>query len=99
MSFDNDAVHCVFKFSESVAELVCECITKFNRIVFFLLFLNKFTEEQERVQKKTFVNWINSYLSKVSTKLIRMSKWPYDGFFIGKFMQKWKYSCLDEQMT
>lgn len=24
-----------------------------------------FTEEQERVQKKTFVNWINSYLSKV----------------------------------
>lgn len=30
------------------------------RIVFF------FTEEQERVQKKTFTNWINSYLSKVS---------------------------------
>lgn len=24
------------------------------------------TDEQERVQKKTFVNWINSYLSKVS---------------------------------
>jgi hypothetical protein len=24
-----------------------------------------FTDEQERVQKKTFVNWINSYLSKV----------------------------------
>ena len=23
-------------------------------------------DEQERVQKKTFVNWINSYLSKVS---------------------------------
>lgn len=22
-------------------------------------------DEQERVQKKTFVNWINSYLSKV----------------------------------
>lgn len=31
------------------------------RIVFF------FTEEQERVQKKTFTNWINSYLSKVSS--------------------------------
>lgn len=79
MSFDNDAVHCVFKFSESVAELVCECITKFNRIV-FVFFLNEFTEEQERVQKKTFVNWINSYLSKVSTTLIRVTKWPYDGF-------------------
>lgn len=24
-----------------------------------------FLDEQERVQKKTFVNWINSYLSKV----------------------------------
>lgn len=24
------------------------------------------SDEQERVQKKTFVNWINSYLSKVS---------------------------------
>lgn len=27
------------------------------------------TDEQERVQKKTFVNWINSYLSKVSENL------------------------------
>ena len=26
-----------------------------------------FLDEQERVQKKTFVNWINSYLSKVSS--------------------------------
>lgn len=25
-----------------------------------------FIDEQERVQKKTFINWINSYLSKVS---------------------------------
>jgi hypothetical protein len=30
-------------------------------------FLFMFTDEQERVQKKTFVNWINSYLSKVRT--------------------------------
>lgn len=28
-------------------------------------FVFMFTDEQERVQKKTFVNWINSYLSKV----------------------------------
>lgn len=26
-------------------------------------------DEQERVQKKTFVNWINSYLSKVNNFL------------------------------
>ncbi len=30
------------------------------------LFGLKNADEQERVQKKTFVNWINSYLSKVS---------------------------------
>lgn len=35
------------------------------RIVFF------FAEEQERVQKKTFTNWINSYLSKVSSLSIQ----------------------------
>jgi hypothetical protein len=29
-------------------------------------FMLKNADEQERVQKKTFVNWINSYLSKVS---------------------------------
>jgi hypothetical protein len=28
-----------------------------------------FADEQERVQKKTFVNWINSYLSKVRKNL------------------------------
>lgn len=27
------------------------------------------TDEQERVQKKTFVNWINSYLMKVTDSL------------------------------
>jgi len=27
------------------------------------------TDEQERVQKKTFTNWINSYLRKVSVLL------------------------------
>ena len=31
---------------------------------FFLFYSSK--DEQERVQKKTFVNWINSYLSKVN---------------------------------
>ena len=35
----------------------------------FVNFIIKFSfcisDEQERVQKKTFVNWINSYLSKV----------------------------------
>lgn len=38
------------------------------------------SDEQERVQKKTFVNWINSYLSKVSTqwgKLFQSSKMPF----------------------
>jgi hypothetical protein len=41
----------------------CEMLWNFetcNMIVFM------FADEQERVQKKTFVNWINSYLSKVS---------------------------------
>lgn len=28
------------------------------------------SDEQERVQKKTFVNWINSYLSKVRNTLL-----------------------------
>lgn len=46
-----------------------------------------FTDEQERVQKKTFVNWINSYLAKVSiipislatcAVLIRANLWKYD---------------------
>lgn len=32
-----------------------------------------FTEEQERVQKKTFVNWINSYLSKVHFQIKKLS--------------------------
>lgn len=32
-----------------------------------LIIRSFFTDEQERVQKKTFVNWINSYLSKVSS--------------------------------
>lgn len=27
-------------------------------------------DEQERVQKKTFVNWINSYLSKVRSRAL-----------------------------
>lgn len=39
-------------------------LTKFLRIFSFFLFF--IAEEQERVQKKTFTNWINSYLSKVS---------------------------------
>jgi len=34
--------------------------------VFFRFLSIFFTEEQERVQKKTFTNWINSYLLKVS---------------------------------
>lgn len=42
-------------------------LCSFFRIVFF------FAEEQERVQKKTFTNWINSYLSKVSSLSIQCS--------------------------
>ena len=36
----------------------------FLSLIFFI-YLILISDEQERVQKKTFVNWINSYLSKV----------------------------------
>ena len=39
-----------------------------------LIFLS-ISDEQERVQKKTFVNWINSYLSKVI--LVLCMNWDY----------------------
>lgn len=45
--------------------------SEYSYLYLFFLYLHiiflfvSITEEQERVQKKTFVNWINSYLSKV----------------------------------
>jgi nesprin-1 len=41
-------------------------LQKFFLLIFyeFLTFFFAFQDEQERVQKKTFVNWINSYLAK-----------------------------------
>lgn len=60
----------------ALSALVSHSITRYSihnflcslfRIVFF------FAEEQERVQKKTFTNWINSYLSKVSSLSIQCS--------------------------
>ena len=48
------------------------------KYIFYLKFFFKnyffFAEEQERVQKKTFTNWINSYLSKVSFFLFLNTK-------------------------
>lgn len=32
--------------------------------------INYFTDEQERVQKKTFTNWMNTYLKQVTDKAV-----------------------------
>lgn len=62
---------------------LCErLLLLFTRFVFlysFLFVLHTFAEEQERVQKKTFTNWINSYLSKVSN-------FPYSKLFFILFL-------------
>lgn len=39
---------------------------KKSELMDFIFITTLFSDEQERVQKKTFVNWINSYLMKVS---------------------------------
>lgn len=53
-------IYCCLTFNYTIFYLYTISYVLSFRIVFF------FTEEQERVQKKTFTNWINSYLSKVS---------------------------------
>lgn len=32
--------------------------------------INYFTDEQERFQKKTFINWMNTYLKQVTDKAV-----------------------------
>lgn len=66
MSSENDAVRCVFESLEISSRIRMRMLHKNLTEFCLFFFLNEFTEEQERVQKKTFVNWINSYLSKVS---------------------------------
>lgn len=53
-------IYCCLTFNYTIFYLYTITYVLSFRFVFF------FTEEQERVQKKTFTNWINSYLSKVS---------------------------------
>lgn len=50
----------IFVISKSLAT---NCVNLSIDMFWHLCF---FADEQERVQKKTFVNWMNSYLSKVS---------------------------------
>ena len=38
-----------------------------KRQIFYIFFIFLFIDEQERVQKKTFTNWMNSYLKQVSS--------------------------------
>lgn len=51
----------IFVISKSLAT---NCVYSYSIDMFWHLCF--FADEQERVQKKTFVNWMNSYLSKVS---------------------------------
>lgn len=60
----------------ALSALVSHSITRYsihNFLMFLLSYRLFFVEEQERVQKKTFTNWINSYLSKVSSLSIQCS--------------------------
>lgn len=60
---------------------------KINHILKVVLiashFILRVTEEQERVQKKTFVNWINSWLLKVRTYKLSYKRYVENIILIG----------------